>query len=126
MSASDYFFNFKYLETGIHRKLSNGIDAHIFPGEQSMASVVVIAPNAVGKIHSHPQEQWSILIKGGGTRIHDGEHIPLKEGDFWVAPGDCEHGIVGGPEGAVIVDSFAPARPEYTKPGEGFAGHSKD
>lgn len=126
MSASDYFFNFKHLETGIHRKLSNGIDAHIFPGEQSMASVVVIAPNAVGKIHSHPQEQWSILIKGGGTRIHDGEHIPLKEGDFWVAPGDCEHGIVGGPEGAVIVDIFAPARPEYTKPGEGFAGHSKD
>ena len=126
MLASDHFFNFKHLETGIHRKLSNGIDAHIFPGEQSMASVVVIAPNAVGKIHSHPQEQWSILIKGGGTRIHDGEHIPLKEGDFWVAPGDCEHGIVGGPEGAVIVDIFAPARPEYTKPGEGFAGHSKD
>ena len=91
-----------------------------------MASVVVIAPNAVGKIHSHPQEQWSILIKGGGTRIHDGEHIPLNEGDFWVAPGDCEHGIVGGPEGAVIVDIFAPARPEYTKPGEGFASHSKD
>ena len=126
MSASDFFFNFKHLETGIHRKLSNGIDAHIFPGEQSMASVVVIAPNAVGKIHSHPQEQWSILIKGGGTRIHDGEHIPLKEGDFWVAPGDCEHGIVGGPEGAVIMDIFAPARTEYTKPGEGFAGHSKD
>ena len=63
MSASDYFFNFNDLE-------------------QTMASLVVIAHNAVGKIHSHPQEQWSILIKGGGTRIHDGEHIPLKEGDF--------------------------------------------
>ena len=126
MSALDYFFNLKALEKGIPRKLSDGVDAHIFPAEQSMASVVVIAPNAVGKIHSHPQEQWSILIKGGGTRIHDGEHIPVKEGDFWVAPGDCEHGIVGGPEGAVIVDIFAPARPEYTKPGEGFASYSKD
>ena len=126
MSAFDYFFNLKALEKGIPRKLSDGIDAHIFPAEQSMASVVIIAPNAVGKIHSHPQEQWSILIKGGGTRIYDGEHIPLKEGDFWFAPGDCEHGIVGGPEGAVIVDVFAPGRPEYTKPGEGFASHSKD
>ena len=72
MSALDYFFIVKALEKGIPRKLSGGIDAHIFPAEQSMASVVVIAPNAVGKIHSHPQEQWSILIKGGGTRIHDG------------------------------------------------------
>ena len=126
MSASDYFFNIKSLEKGIHRKLSDGIDAHIFPAEQSMASVVVIAPNAVGKIHCHPQEQWSVLIQGAGTRIQNGEHIPLKEGDFWVAPGDCEHGIVGGPEGAVIVDIFAPARPEYTKPGEGFGSHSRD
>ena len=126
MSASDYFLNLKALEKGIHRKLSDGIDAHIFPAKQSMASVVVIAPNAVGKIHSHPQEQWSVLLKGGGTRIHNGEQIPLREGDFWVAPGDCEHGIVGGPEGAVIVDIFAPARPDYTKPGEGFASHSKD
>ena len=126
MSASNYFFNINALERGIHRKLTDGMEAHIFPAEQSMASVVVIEPNAVGTIHSHPQEQWSVLIKGGGTRIHDGEQIPVKEGDFWVAPGNCEHGIIGGPEGAVIVDIFAPARPEYTKPGEGFAGQKTD
>ena len=38
--------------------------------------------------------------------------------------GEYEHGIIGGPEGAVIIDIFAPARPEYTKPGHGFAGQS--
>ena len=57
--------------------------------------------------------------------MHNGEHIPLNV-FFGVALGDCQHGIVGGPKGAVIMDIFAPARPEYTKPGEGFASHCKD
>ena len=44
------------------------------------------------------------------TRIHEGEHIAVGKGDFWVAPGNTEHGIIGGPESAVIIDIFAPAR----------------
>lgn len=122
MSALDFFFSLNNLDKGIKRDLSDEITAHIFPAEQSMASVVTIAPNAEGTVHSHPQEQWSILIEGSATRIHDGEEIAVSKGDFWVAPGGSEHGIIGGPEGAVIIDIFAPARPEYTKPGSGFAG----
>ena len=124
MSASDFFFSLETLDRGIKRELGDDITAHIFPAEQSMASVVHIAPNARGTVHSHPQEQWSILIEGSAIRIHDGEEIPVKKGDFWVAPGNSEHGIIGGPEGAVIIDVFAPARPEYTKAGHGFASHS--
>jgi len=125
MSAAQYFFSLNELDKGIERKLSDEITAHIFPAEQSMASVVTIAPHAEGTVHSHPQEQWSILIEGSAVRIHDGEKIPVSKGDFWVAPGGSEHGIIGGPEGAVIIDFFAPARPEYTKAGQGFASHSE-
>ena len=107
MSASDFFFSLDKLDKGISRQLTDAITAHIFPAEQSMASVVVIGPNAEGSIHSHPQEQWSILIEGSATRIHEGEHIAVSKGDFWVAPGNTEHGIIGGPEGAVIIDIFA-------------------
>ena len=60
MSASDFFFSLDNLDKGISRQLTDAITAHIFPAEQSMASVVVIGPNAEGSIHSHPQEQWSI------------------------------------------------------------------
>lgn len=124
MSAQDYFFSLNALDKGISRSLSEGISAHIFPAEQSMASVVTIEPHARGVVHSHPQEQWSVLLKGSAVRIHDGEEIEVGEGDFWVAPGGSEHGIIGGPEGAVILDVFAPARPEYMKAGRGFASHS--
>lgn len=121
MNIADCFFSLGKLEAGIHRNLSDGIEAHIFPADQSMASVVIIAPGAIGKVHSHPQEQWSILIEGSATRLQGGEEIPVSKGDFWVAPGGVEHGIIGGPDGATIIDIFAPARPEYRKPGSGFA-----
>ena len=97
-------FSVSINSTRVFRQLTDAITAHIFPAEQSMASVVVIGPNAEGSIHSHPQEQWSILIEGSATRIHEGEHIAVSKGDFWVAPGNTEHGIIGGPEGAVIID----------------------
>jgi quercetin dioxygenase-like cupin family protein len=115
------FFSLDDLSDGIFRQLTDDITAHVFPAEQSMASVVHIAPNAYGTVHQHPQEQWSILIEGSATRLQGGQEIPVKKGDFWVAPGGVEHGIIGGPDGAVIIDIFAPARPEYRKPGSGFA-----
>ena len=85
-----------------------------------MESVVRIEPNAIGAIHSHPQEQWGLMLEGSAVRIQDGEEIEVKKGDFWVSPGGIEHGVIGGPDGAVILDVFSPPREEYTRPGSGF------
>jgi len=120
------FFSLGNLDKGIFRELAEGITTHIFPAEQSMVSVVRLAPNSRGKLHSHPQEQWSLLIEGSATRLQGGEEIQVGKGDFWVAPGGVEHGIVAGPDGAVIFDIFAPARPEYTQPGSGFGTGEKN
>ena len=98
------FFNIDAMEQGIKRTLVDGITTRIFPGEQAMLSVVRIAPNAVGAIHSHPQEQWGIMLEGSAVRIQGGEEIPVKKGDFWCSPGNIEHGVIGGPSGAVILD----------------------
>ncbi|NDA08354.1 MAG: cupin domain-containing protein [Alphaproteobacteria bacterium] len=119
------FYSLNNLEKGMFRELADGISTHIFAADQSMVSVVRLEPNAKGKLHSHPQEQWSLLIEGSATRIQGGQEISVAKGDFWVAPGDVEHGIIAGPEGAVIFDIFAPARPEYTRPGSGFGSGEK-
>ena len=115
------FFNIDSMEQGIARTLVDGITTRIFPGDQAMLSVVRIAPNAVGAIHSHPQEQWGVMIEGSAIRIQDGEEIHVQKGDFWCSPSGIEHGVIGGPDGAVILDVFSPPRPEYTRPGDGFA-----
>ena len=123
MQKNKYFFNLDDLSQGISRKLAEGIKTSIFPGEQAMVSIVQIDPNAKGKIHHHPQEQWSVLISGSAIRIQDNEKIPVKKGDFWCTPGETSHGIIGGTDGAIIFDFFAPPREEYKKPGIGFAAN---
>ena len=121
MSQEIYFNNINDLDTGIKRVLGDGISTRIFCGDQSMLSIVTIEPNAKGQIHSHPQEQWGFLIEGSGIRIQDGEEIKIKKGDFWQTPGGIDHGIIGGPEGAKVLDIFSPPRDEYKKSGSGFS-----
>ena len=87
------FFNIDDMSQGIARTLTYGITTRIFPGEKSMVSVVRIEPNAVGAIHSHPQEQWGLMLEGNAVRIQDGEEIEVKKGDFWISPGGVEHGV---------------------------------
>ncbi len=122
MSQKDSnFFKIDDMKQGVPRTLCEGITTRIFPGKQAMLSVVRIEPNAVGAIHSHPEEQWGVMLEGSAVRIQDGEEIPVQKGDFWCSPGGVEHGIIGGPDGAIIMDVFSPPRPEYTRPGSGFA-----
>ena len=120
MSQEIYFNNINDLDSGIKRVLGDGISTRIFCGDQSMLSIVTIEPNAKGQIHSHPQEQWGFLIEGSGIRIQGGEEVVIKKGDFWQTPGGIDHGIIGGPEGAKILDIFSPPRDEYKKSGSGF------
>ena len=120
MSQDIYFNNIYDLDSGIKRVLGDGISTRIFCGDQSMLSIVTIEPNAKGQIHSHPQEQWGFLIEGSGIRIQGGEEVVIKKGDFWQTPGGIDHGIIGGPEGAKVLDIFSPPRDEYKKSGSGF------
>ena len=120
MSQEIYFNNINDLDSGIKRVLGDGISTRIFCGDQSMLSIVTIEPNAKGQIHSHPQEQWGFLIEGSGIRIQGGEEVVIKKGDFWQTPDGIDHGIIGGLEGAKVLDIFSPPRDEYKKSGSGF------
>ncbi len=118
--AIENFFNIDDSSQGIFRQLAEGITTRVFPGEQAMLSLVRCEANSAGSIHSHPEEQWGMCLEGSGVRIQDGIDVPFKKGDFWRTPGGVEHGIRVGPDGATVLDIFAPPREEYSKPGSGF------
>ncbi len=120
MSAKREFYNLDDPTQGIRRELAPGLTARIFAGDHAMLSVVSLAPNAEGKVHSHPQEQWGVILEGEAVRVQDGEEIPVKAGDFWRTPGGVPHSLRAGPEGARVLDIFSPPRDEYRKPGSGF------
>ncbi len=118
--TADWLFNLHDETQGIARKLARGITTRIFPGEKAMISVVRIEPHSQGTLHSHPQEQWGVLLEGECVRIQGGEEVAVKAGDFWRTPGGVEHSVRTGDEGAMVLDVFAPPREEYRDPGEGF------
>ena len=119
--STQHFFNLNDPAQGILRSLATGMETRIFPGENVMLSVVRIEPGCAGEIHSHPEEQWGVLLEGGGIRIQDGMEHEVGVGDFWQTPGSIAHGFRAGPAGAVILDVFSPPRKEYQQSGSGFA-----
>jgi quercetin dioxygenase-like cupin family protein len=120
MSKADWLFNRNDDTQGIARQLAEGLSARVFVGDNSMLSIVRIEPHSQGEIHSHPEEQWGVLLEGECIRIQDGEKVTVKVGDFWHTPGNVPHGIRTEEQGAVVLDIFSPPRPEYHGAGKGF------
>jgi quercetin dioxygenase-like cupin family protein len=114
------FFNLSDPDQGIPRQLTAGVSTRVFPGDQAMLSLVTIEPNAEGRMHSHPEEQWGIMLEGEGVRVQDGVEVAVKKGDFWRTPGGVPHTFRAGPSGATVLDVFAPPREEYRQAGSGF------
>ena len=116
----NWAFNRDDESQGIFRQLAEGVSTRIFIGDKSMLSIVKIEPHSHGKIHSHPEEQWGVLLEGECVRIQDGEEIVMRIGDFWHTPGNVLHGMRTGSSSAAVLDIFSPPRPEYKQTGDGF------
>ncbi len=115
-----WFFNIDDERQGMARELAEGITTRIICGEQAILSVVRIEPHTRGKVHSHPEEQWGLLLEGECVRIQGDEEVAMGAGDFWHTPSGVSHGIRTGEVGATVLDVFSPPREEYRKPGRGF------
>jgi quercetin dioxygenase-like cupin family protein len=118
--SASWAFNINDDAQGIHRQLGAGIDTRIFVGRNVMLSVVRVAPHTSGTVHSHPEEQWGVLLDGECVRIQGDEELTMRAGDFWHTPGGVQHSIRTGETGATILDVFSPPRDEYKKPGRGY------
>ncbi|MCB0009898.1 MAG: cupin domain-containing protein, partial [Anaerolineales bacterium] len=120
MSEKKVLDNIMNREGGIPRALNVGIEGRVYHGDHSTAMVAYFEPNAGGKLHQHPQEQWGFVIEGSGWRVHEDHEIPCQKGDFWVTPGGILHTVRAGAEGLVLLDIFAPAREDYRQSGAGW------
>lgn len=120
MNKVAWVFNTHEEGRGIVRELAEGMVARIFVGRNMMLSVVHIAPHSEGRLHSHPEEQWGVLLEGRCTRVQGEEEVEVGVGDFWHTPGGVPHTIRTADVAAVVLDIFSPPRVEYKQAGKGF------
>ncbi len=93
--------------------LFDGLLARTVVGERMTLAVIELEPNSVVPEHSHDNEQLGVLASGSVTfRIGD-EERELGPGSTWRIPAHVSHEVRTGPDGAVAVEVFAPARTDW-------------
>lgn len=100
-----------------------GLFGAVFEGDQStLVRWEFPAGQPRTGIHSHDEhEQYGVLMSGAIEIEIDGEVSQLRAGDMYWVPAGTPHGrtLVLGDESAVVLDIFAPPRPEYVAAANG-------
>jgi quercetin dioxygenase-like cupin family protein len=90
-----------------------GVVARAVAGDEATLAAIELDPGAVVPEHAHVNEQTGILIRGSLTFTIGGETKKLLPGAMWVIPGHTPHSVEVGPEGAGLVELFAPPRADW-------------
>ena len=106
----------------VPRKVWDGITVRAVHGERLTLAVVELAPGAVVGEHSHDHEQLGLVLRGSlRFRVGD-EERELGPGETWEIPSGTPHDAVAGPDGASVLDLFAPPRSDWTQAEPAAAG----
>jgi quercetin dioxygenase-like cupin family protein len=96
-----------------HLRIWDGVTAQTVEGERTTLAVVDLAPGSAVPEHRHPNEQLGVLVRGSMRFRIDEETRELGPGDTWRILGDVPHEVTAGPEGALAVECFTPARADW-------------
>ena len=91
----------------------DGVVARSVDGERVGFAVVELEPSTVVPEHSHENEQLGIVLRGS-VSFRVGEEVrDLEAGGTWRIPPNVPHEVRTGPDGAVVIDVFAPVRADW-------------
>ncbi len=90
-----------------------GVVARAVESERLTLSVVELDAGAVIPEHAHENEQVGLLLSGSMRFRIDDETRDAAAGTTWSIPASVPHEVEVGPEGAVVVEVFAPRRDDW-------------
>ena len=89
------------------------IVARAVQGERLTLAIVELEPGAIVTEHSHDHEQLGLVLRGQMRfRVGD-EERDLGPGGTWSIPSNVPHSATAGPDGASVIDVFAPVRDDW-------------
>jgi quercetin dioxygenase-like cupin family protein len=94
-------------------RIWDGVAARTVNGERLSFAVVELDPGSVVPEHRHEHEQLGMVLRGSlSFRVAD-ETRELGPGGTWRIPSNVPHEVHAGPDGAVVIDVFAPVREDW-------------
>src|SRR5512141_519960 len=89
------------------------VRARRIEGERITFALVELAADAHVPEHRHHNEQLGMVISGRVTFTIEDETRELGPGGTWCIPSMAAHHVDVGPDGAVVIDVFAPTRSDW-------------
>ena len=106
------------------QRIWEGVTARAVHGERMTLSLIELDPGSSVPEHAHANEQLGMLIEGSLSFRIGEETRELGRGATWCITAQVPHAVSAGPQGAVLVEVFAPPRTEWralepAEPGRG-------
>jgi quercetin dioxygenase-like cupin family protein len=95
------------------RQIWQSVAVRTVDGERLTLGVVELDADALVPEHQHTHEQLGMVLQGSLEFRVGEEKRQLGPGGTWRIPSNVPHEVKVGPEGAVVVDVFAPVREDW-------------
>jgi quercetin dioxygenase-like cupin family protein len=96
------------------RRIWDGVVGRVVHGEQLTLAIVELEPGSVIPEHSHVNEQVGVCVAGSLRFRVDDETREITPGQTWRILAEIPHEVVTGPAGAVVIETFAPPRADWS------------
>ena len=95
------------------QRIWDGVHGRVVHGDSLTLGIIELDANSVVPEHQHEHEQLGMCLTGSVQfRVGD-ETKELRAGETWSIPSNVPHEVRVGPEGAVVIDVFAPTRDDW-------------
>jgi quercetin dioxygenase-like cupin family protein len=95
------------------QRIWDGVHGRVVHGDRLTVGVIELDAGSIVPEHSHDHEQLGMCLRGSLVfRVGD-ESRELGAGETWTIPSNVPHEVQVGPEGAVVIDVFAPTREDW-------------
>ena len=95
------------------RQIWESVAVRTVDGERLTLGIVELEPNAVIPEHRHDHEQLGMVLQGSLEFRVGEETRQFGPGGTWRITSNVPHEVRVGPEGAVVIDVFAPVRRDW-------------
>ena len=95
------------------QQIWDGVLGRSVNGERITLGVIELDPDSLVPEHSHENEQLGLVLSGSLAFRVGEETRELGPGGTWRITANTPHEVQAGPEGAVVIDVFAPTREDW-------------